>query len=169
MSLGAARARSSPLRIVGWLEVDSVVVSRDCDDSSGDTSKAFFLVASSFDIAVLKRSGNVGDNTGRAFDSLWPLGWLSTPSTELHRDLDLRLELERIEERREEGLDRDSSSLTLDDLLELLRGCFFESFRDSLLSIDVSPVRSASSSLSNRFSSSSLSASSLFVARLSFF
>lgn len=176
---------SSPSRIVVcWLGgpfAESVPDSkyesfRECDDCSGDASNAVFLAASSLDIAVFSRSGKVEDKAGRASTfsidgvSSRPVNrTLSTPSIELERDLDLRLELENIEEIREVGRDRDSSPLTLDDLLELPKGCFLVSLRDSLLRTETSLVRSASSSLSIRFSSSSLSASRRFVARLSFF
>ncbi len=146
---------SSPSRTVCWpgeTFVDSVPVFNcgsfnECDDCSGDASNAVFLAASSLDIAVLSRSGKVEDKAGRAsafsFDeaSSRPANRaLSNPSVELDRDLDLRLELENIEEIREGGRDRDSSPLTLDDLLELPKGCFLVSLRDSLLKTETSLV-----------------------------
>ncbi|KAL2825395.1 hypothetical protein BJY01DRAFT_157446 [Aspergillus pseudoustus] len=159
-----------------WLEsAAACLLCNDGVDCSGGVSKAFFLAASSLDIAVLRRSGKVEESLGRELGSSLdgassdPKWALSAASIELDRDRDRRLELEKKDERRDDGRERDSSALTLDDLLELPNGCFLVSLRDSLRKAEASPVRSASSSLNSRFSNSSLSASKRFVARLSFF
>jgi hypothetical protein len=160
---------------IPWLESDvASSLCKDGVDCSGGVSNAFFLAASSLDIAVLKRSGKVEDSFGKAFGlsldgaSSDPKR-LSDASRELDRDRDRCLEPEKKDDRRDDGRDRDSSALTLDDLLELPSGCFLVSLRDSLLRAETSPVLSASSSLNSLFSNSNLSASNRFVARLSFF
>lgn len=87
------------------------------------------MAANSRDIAVPKRSGSVKDRVG-GISVEQRRDAPSLSSTELARDRDDRLELEKNDEK---ALDERGLSLfVLDDRLELPRGCFFVKRRGAL-------------------------------------